>query len=114
MAAHRKLGRGPSRLLPCAVAAPDAVHCLEGQTAGGGERAIRTLKEQLQWLRTFETGEDLGRARVELAELYDEQGRIERHGFRLRAQRRCDHYAQSRQWAAWLSSLLTNPCPESR
>lgn len=60
-------------------------------------RAIRTLKGQLLWERTFEAIEELRLALIESAELYSEHWLMERHGFRSPAQRCCDHYAAS-QW----------------
>lgn len=46
---------------------------------GRAERFIRTLKEDLLWVRTFDTIEDL---RVALRETYNTTRLIERHGYR--------------------------------
>jgi putative transposase len=64
------------------------------------ERAIRTLKEQLLWVRSFETVEELRVALLAWAELYNEQWLIERHGFKPPAHRRRDYYAASEKMAA--------------
>ena len=78
---------------------------------GCAERAIRTLKEQLLWVKTFETVEELRLALLRWAELYNEQWLIERHGFKSPAQRRREHYANFDRLAACESSLLTALCP---
>jgi putative transposase len=64
------------------------------------ERAIRNLKEQLLWVKTFETVEELRVALIAWAELYNEQWLIELHGFRSPAQRRRDYYAEAQPLAA--------------
>jgi transposase InsO family protein len=46
------------------------------------ERFIRTLKESLLWLRTFDTTEDLRVALLEFRQTYNSNWLIERHGFR--------------------------------
>ena len=53
------------RSSPSFVRAPEGNGCVA--------RAIRTLKEQLLWVRTFETVEELRLALIEWAELYNEQ-----------------------------------------
>lgn len=80
------------RSSPAFVRAPEGNGCVE--------RAIRTLKEQLLWVRSFQTVEELRLALIAWAELYNEQWLIERHGFRSPAQRRRDHYAETQQMAA--------------
>ncbi|MCC5870213.1 MAG: DDE-type integrase/transposase/recombinase [Gammaproteobacteria bacterium] len=67
---------------------PSFVRAPEGN--GCAERVIRTLKEQLLWVRTFATVEELRLALIEWAELYNEQWLIERHGHRTPAQARRD------------------------
>lgn len=57
---------------------------------GVAERFIRTLKEQLLWVRTFQTVEDLRLALHDCLRLYNEQWLVERHGFRSPAQVRRD------------------------
>jgi putative transposase len=50
--------------------------------SGCAERLIRTLKENLPWVRTFETVEELRRALHAFREIYDAMWPIEWHGFR--------------------------------
>jgi len=77
---------------PAFVRAPEGNGCVE--------RAIRTLKEQLLWVRTFDTVEELRRALLDWAELYNERWMIQRHGYISPAQRRREHYAATEQRAA--------------
>ena len=58
---------------------PAFVRALEGN--GCAERFIRTLKENLLWLRTFETIEELRQALLDFKETYNTTWLIERHGF---------------------------------
>jgi putative transposase len=59
---------------------PAFVRAPEGN--GCAERFIRTLKENLLWVRTFDTVEDLRVALLEFRETYNTTWLIERHGFR--------------------------------
>ena len=59
---------------------PAFVRAPEGN--GCAERFIRTLKENLLWLRTFDTVEELRRALLEFRDTYNATWLIERHGFR--------------------------------
>jgi putative transposase len=59
---------------------PAFVRAPEGD--GCAERFIRTLKENLLWVRTFNTVEELRRALLEFRETYNTTWLIERHGFR--------------------------------
>jgi putative transposase len=59
---------------------PAFVRAPEGN--GCAERFIRTLKENLLWVRTFDTVEDLRQALLEFREIYNATWLIERHGFR--------------------------------
>jgi transposase InsO family protein len=59
---------------------PAFVRAPEGN--GCAERFIRTLKENLLWLRSFDTVEDLRQALLEFRETYNATWLIERHGFR--------------------------------
>jgi transposase InsO family protein len=59
---------------------PAFVRAPEGN--GCAERFIRTLKENLLWVRTFDTVEELRRALIEFRETYNATWLIERHGFR--------------------------------
>ena len=60
------------------------------QPEGNGcvERFIRTLKEQLLWLRTFDTVEELDRALREFAQRFNNHWIIGRIGYRTPAQHR--------------------------
>src|SRR3954447_22137374 len=48
---------------------------------GCAERVIRKLKENLLWVRTFETVEELRQALLTFRETYNTTWLIERHGF---------------------------------
>ena len=52
----------------------------EPEGNGVAERFIRTLKEQLLWVQTFDTVEDLRVALLELKERYNREWLCERHG----------------------------------
>jgi transposase InsO family protein len=59
---------------------PAFVRAPEGN--GCAERFIRTLKETLLWVRTFDTVEELRQALLAFRETYNSTWLIERHGFR--------------------------------
>jgi transposase InsO family protein len=59
---------------------PAFVRAPEGN--GCAERFIRTLKENLLWMRTFDTVEELRQALLDFRETYNATWLIERHGFR--------------------------------
>jgi putative transposase len=59
---------------------PAFVRAPEGN--GCAERFIRTLKENLLWVRTFNTVEELRRALLDFRDTYNATWLIERHGFR--------------------------------
>ncbi len=59
---------------------PAFVRAPEGN--GCAERYIRTLKENLLWVRTFDTVEELRVALLEFRETYNTTWLVERHGFR--------------------------------
>jgi putative transposase len=59
---------------------PAFIRAPEGN--GCAERFIRTLKENLLWVRTFDTVEDLRQALIEFRETYNATWLIERHRFR--------------------------------
>jgi putative transposase len=63
---------------------PAFVRAPEGN--GCAERFIRTLKENLLWVRTFETIEELRQALLAFRETYNTSWLIERHGFLTPAQ----------------------------
>jgi transposase InsO family protein len=67
---------------PSFVAAP------EGN--GVAERFFRTLKEQLLWVRTFDTVEDLRLALLEFQRTYNERWILARHAYRTPNQVRAD------------------------
>lgn len=75
------------------TSSPAFVRAPEGN--GVAERFIRTLKEQLLWVRTFQTVEDLRRSLHDWLRLYNEQWLVERHGFRSPTQVRRDLLAPS-------------------
>ena len=69
-------------------ASPSFVREPEGN--GVAERFIRTLKENLLWVRTFDTIEELRAELVEFATRYNETWLVARHGYRTPAQVRAD------------------------
>ncbi len=75
------------------TSSPAFVRAPEGN--GVAERFIRTLKEQLLWVRTFQTVEELRQALLDWLHLCNEQWLIERHGFRPPAQVRRDFLSPS-------------------
>ena len=70
------------------VSSPSFVREPEGN--GCAERFIRTLKEQLLWVRTFATVAELVEALREFKRAYNERWLIERHGHRTPSQVRRD------------------------
>ncbi|WP_162501540.1 integrase core domain-containing protein, partial [Methylobacterium crusticola] len=62
------------------ASSPAFVRAPEGN--GCAERFIRTLKENLLWVESFDTVEDLRRALLAFREVYNATWLIERHGFR--------------------------------
>ena len=54
----------------------------EPETNGCAERFIQTLKEQVLWIRRFETLEELREAVRDFARLYNHEWLLERHGYR--------------------------------
>jgi transposase InsO family protein len=77
---------------------PSFVRAPEGN--GCAERIIRTLKEQLLWVRTFDTIEELRQALLAWRKLYNEQWMVERHDHRSPSQVRREHHAASQRMAA--------------
>ncbi len=67
-----------------ATGSPAFVRAPEGN--GCAERFIRTLKENLLWIRWFETVEDLRQALLDFQRTYNEEWIIQRHGYRTPAQ----------------------------
>src|SRR6195256_1980050 len=62
----------------------------EPEGNGVAERFIRTLKENLLWVRTFNTIEELRAALIKFARHYNETWLVARHGYRTPAQVRAD------------------------
>ena len=67
---------------PAFVRAPESNGC--------AERFIRTLKENLLWVRTFDTVEDLRQALLDFRRRYNDEWILERHGYRTPAQVRAE------------------------
>ena len=76
-------GGRPRRFLG-AESSPAFVRAPEGK--GCAEQFIRTLKENLLWLRWFETIEALRQALLEFQRTYNEEWIIQRHRYRTPAQ----------------------------
>src|SRR5512146_3247836 len=74
--------------LPRIEASPSFVRQPEGN--GVAERFIRTLKENLLWVRHFETIEALRLALLDFAAWYNTHWLVARHGHRTPAQVRAD------------------------
>jgi transposase InsO family protein len=70
---------------------PSFVRAPEGN--GCAERFIRTLKEQLLWLRFFSTVAELSQALAEFRVRYNHRWRLERHGYRSPADVRASFIA---------------------
>lgn len=62
----------------------------EPQGNGVAERFIRTLKENLLWVRAFDTIDQLRTALIEFARHYNETWLVARHAYRTPAQVRAD------------------------
>jgi transposase InsO family protein len=73
---------------PGMISSPSLVREPEGD--GVTERFIRTLKENLLWVRVLATVAELVAALRDFRRRYNEQWLIERHGFRTPAQARAD------------------------
>jgi transposase InsO family protein len=67
---------------------PSFVRAPEGN--GCAERFIRTLKENLLWVRTFDTIEDLRQALFDFKRRYNEEWIIQRHGYKTPGQVRAN------------------------
>ena len=62
----------------------------EPEGNGVAERFIRTLKENLLWVKTFDTIEELRAALVEFARRYNETWLVARHGYKTPAKVRSE------------------------
>jgi transposase InsO family protein len=72
---------------------PAFVRAPEGN--GCAERFIRTLKENLLWIETFDTVEELRLALLDFREIYNTTWLIQRLGYRTPAQARQDQLSQA-------------------
>jgi len=66
----------------------------EPEGNGCAERFIRTLKEDLLWVRRFETIEELRLALQRFRQTYNQGWIVERHGYKTPAQVRADQLGQ--------------------
>ena len=66
----------------------------EPEGNGCAERFIRTLKENLLWVRPFATVEELRLALIAFKRTYNQAWIIERHGYETPAQVRADQTGQ--------------------
>ena len=66
----------------------------EPEGNGCAERFIRTLKENLLWVRRFDTLEELRLALLAFKQIYNQSWIIERHGYKTPAQVRADQIGQ--------------------
>ena len=85
---HRGVPRRQELAFLGMASSPSFVREPEGN--GVAERFIRTLKENLLWVRTFATVAELVEALREFRRRYNEQWLIERHGYRTPSQARSD------------------------
>jgi len=69
---------------------PIFVRAPEGN--GCAERFIRTLKDNLLWVQTFDTAQQLRQALIAFRDAYNATWLIERHGFRLPAAIRAEQF----------------------
>lgn len=76
--------------IKCLGIEPSPSFVREPQGNGVAERFIRTLKENLLWVHTFDTIEELRAALIEFARHYNETWLVARHGYRTPAQVRAD------------------------
>ena len=80
-----------------AESSPAFVRAPEGN--GCAERFIRTLKENLLWMRWFDTIEELRQALLDFKRTYNEEWIIERHGYRTPARVRQEQTATMQEAA---------------
>ena len=71
----------------------------EPQGNGCAERFIRTLKENLLWVKHFSTVEELRLALLESRDTYNQQWLIQRHDYKTPEQARDNHLAATRKAA---------------
>ena len=70
----------------------------EPEGNGCAERFIRVLKENLLWVRRFDTVEELRLALLAFRQTYNQSWIIERHGYRTPAQVRADQITARCPW----------------
>jgi hypothetical protein len=75
---------------------------------GCAERFIRTLKENLLWVRSFDTVEELRATLLEFRDTYNATWLIERHGFRPPSAVRQDQLSTAALAAQAATRCLTN------
>ncbi len=75
---------------PLCHLAHQPLHALAVEGNGVAERFIRTLKENLLWVKTFETIEQLRAELVAFARRYNETWLVARHGYKTPAQVRAE------------------------
>ena len=71
----------------------------EPEGNGCAERFIRTLKENLLWVKHFSTVEELRIALLEFRDTYNQQWLIQRHDYKTPEQARNNHSAATRKAA---------------
>lgn len=76
---------------------PSFVRAPQGN--GVVERFIRTLKEQLLWVETFDSEDDLLIALGRFRRTYNDEWLMERHGYRTPSESRADYVARSQRAA---------------
>jgi hypothetical protein len=81
------------------ASSPAFVRAPEGN--GVAERFVRILKENLLWVRKFNTVEELRQALLEFQRTHNHNWIIERHGYKTPAQVRLEQ-TQALSLAAWL------------
>ncbi len=74
------------------TSSPSFIKAPEGN--GVAERFIRTLKEQLLWVKYFDTVEDLRRALHEFKDTFNKHWLFQRHGYAPPAQVRWKYYVE--------------------
>jgi transposase InsO family protein len=83
----------------------------EPEGNGCAERFIRVLKENLLWIRRFDTIEELRLALQAFRHTYNQTWIIERHGYRTPAQVRADQLDASENLAEGRHSRLNGAMP---
>ena len=72
------------------VSSPRPLFIREPEGNGCAERFIRLLKENLLWVRSFATIEQLRQALIEFKHIYNQQWILQRHDYKTPAQVRRD------------------------